>query len=76
MERYVVLNEARLAIETHEQRNNIVQLLLAGGRFPRVAVIWSDVDGVAHAVDVIIVSESPSDMVIPACSPPSSTSCV
>ena len=55
MERYVVVGRERLPADTGEERST-VQVLLAKGRpFPRIALVWLDIGGMASAVDVIVV---------------------
>jgi hypothetical protein len=55
MERYVVLGGERVPDHTPDQRNAIVEILSKRGRFPQVAIVWSDTSGIARAVDMIVV---------------------
>lgn len=55
MERYVVVDGARLPADTGEERRTVLGLLEKGRPFPRIALVWLDVGEIACAVDVIVV---------------------
>jgi hypothetical protein len=55
MDRYVLLNSERLPYRTTEQRNAIAEILSKQGRVPRIAIVWSDMGGTTHAVEMVVV---------------------
>jgi len=57
MERYVLLNGERWPDDTRAERHSIVAVLAKSARLPTFELVWRDVNGLARAVDVIVVGQ-------------------